>query len=71
MPRAVFTFLNDYDFSGKTIIPFCTHGGGGLGHSIEDIKKILPNNEILEAIAIKDTDVENSSEKIAEWIEKL
>ena len=71
MPRAVFSFLNDYDFSKKTIIPFCTHGGGGLGNSIEDMKKILPNNKILEAIAIKDSEVEESSQKITEWIKNL
>ncbi len=71
MPRAVFTFLNEYDFSGKTIIPFCTHGGGGLGQSVEDIKKILPENEILEAIDIQDKEVESSSEKISTWIKNL
>ena len=32
-PMAVFTFLEEYDFSGKTIIPFCTHEGSGMGHS--------------------------------------
>lgn len=71
MPRAVFTFLNEYNFSGKKIIPFCTHGGGGLGQSVEDIKKILPENEILEAIDIQDKEVENSSEKISSWIKNL
>lgn len=71
MPRAVYSFLNDYDFTDKIIIPFCTHGGGGLGNSIEDMKKILPNNKILEAIAIKDNKVEESSPLITEWIKKL
>ena len=39
MPMAVFTFLEHFDFSGKTIKPFCTHEGSGLGSSLSDIKK--------------------------------
>jgi flavodoxin len=38
-PMAVFTFLEEYDFSRKTILPFCTHGGSGMGRSESDIKK--------------------------------
>ena len=41
MPMAVFTFLESYDFSGKTIIPYCTHEGSGMGSSERDIKKAL------------------------------
>ena len=40
MPMAVFTFLEHYDFSGKKIMPFCTHEGSGLGSSVSDIKKL-------------------------------
>src|SRR5208337_4215985 len=40
MPMAVFAFLESYDFSGKTIIPYCTHEGSGLGQSVRDIKKL-------------------------------
>ena len=39
MPMPVFTFLEEYDLSGKTIAPFCTHEGSGLGRSVTDIKK--------------------------------
>ena len=39
MPMAVNTFLEEYDFKGKVIAPFCTHGGSGLGSSVEDLKK--------------------------------
>jgi flavodoxin len=39
MPMAVFTFLESYDFSGKTIVPYCTHEGSGMGSSEQDIKK--------------------------------
>ena len=39
IPAPVKTFLSEYDFSGKTIIPFCTHEGSALGRSVEDISK--------------------------------
>lgn len=47
MPMAVFTFLESYDFTGKTIAPFCTHEGSGLGSSERDIKKLCPNANVL------------------------
>ncbi len=42
MPMVLFTFLESFDFSGKTIKPFCTHEGSGLGSSIGDIKRLCP-----------------------------
>lgn len=46
MPMAVFTFLEKYDFSGKTIKPFCTHEGSGMGSSERDLKRICPTAKI-------------------------
>ena len=48
MPMAVFTFLEHFDFSGKTIKPFCTHEGSGLGSSVEDIRRTCPGAEVKE-----------------------
>lgn len=53
MPMAVFKFLESYDFSGKKIIPFCTHEGSGFGGSIYDIQRLCPNSKILEGIAVR------------------
>ncbi|HEX3010705.1 MAG TPA: flavodoxin, partial [Syntrophomonadaceae bacterium] len=50
MPMPVFTFLEEYDFSGKTIIPFCTHEGSGLGHSEKDIAKLCPKAKLLKGL---------------------
>ena len=47
MPMPVFTFLEEYNFSGKTIAPFCTHEGSGLGRSVADIKKMCPQSTVL------------------------
>lgn len=41
-PMAVFTFLEHFDFTGKTIVPFCPHEGSGMGSSEKDIEKIHP-----------------------------
>ena len=54
MPMAVFTFLENYDFSGKTIVPFCTHEGSGMGKSSErDISTLCPNAKLLPGLAIR------------------
>ena len=46
IPMPVATFLEEYDFSGKTILPFCSHGGGEFGQSITYISKLVPNSRI-------------------------
>lgn len=53
MPMAVFTFLEHYDFNGKTIRPFCTHEGSGLGSSVRDIRKLCPGAKVEEGFAIR------------------
>ena len=52
MPMVLYTFLESGDFSGKTIIPFCTHGGSGLGNTERAIEKTCPNAKILDGLAI-------------------
>ncbi|MBW5398074.1 flavodoxin [Brachyspira pilosicoli] len=71
-PMAVFTFVESYDLSGKTIIPFCTHGTGGLSRTIRDLKKLLPANcEVLEAIGVYRPEVKNSKSRVLDWLRKL
>ena len=64
MPMACFTFLDAYDFSGKTIIPFCTHEGSGLGNSVRDIRKACPSANVLEGYALTGSAVRSSHELI-------
>lgn len=47
-PRIIDTFLDSYDFSGKTVIPFATSGGSGLGKTAENFKKLLGENVIVK-----------------------
>lgn len=71
-PMAVFTFVESYDLEGKTIIPFCTHGTGGLSRTIRDLKKLLPENcEVLEPIGVYRPEVKNSKNKVLDWLRKL
>ena len=68
MPLAVFTFLEHYDFRGKTIKPFCTHEGSGLGSSVADIKKLCPEAFVKDGIAIRGGTAERSIKEIQKWI---
>jgi flavodoxin len=70
-PMAVFTFLESYDFSGKTIIPFCTHEGSGLGNSERDIRKLCPNVTVLPGLAIRGGTVKNADSIINSWLLKM
>lgn len=69
MPMAVMTFLESYDFSGKTIIPFCTNEGSGLGSSVQDIKKACPKAVVKQGLAIRGGNVDNADKQIKEWLE--
>ena len=64
MPMAVKTFLEGYDFGGKTIIPYCTHEGSGMGHSESDLKKLCPDSTILQGTPIHGADVEFADREV-------
>ena len=68
MPMAVFTFLEHFDFSGKTIKPFCTHEGSGMGSSVSDIKKLCPSATVEKGLAIHGGRVGQSKKDIEKWI---
>ncbi|MGN0630675.1 MAG: cyclophilin-like fold protein [Ruminococcus sp.] len=71
-PMAVFSFIEEYDFSGKTIIPFCSHGTGGIAASVRDITAALPDStEILEPIGVYRADINESQPVINEWLDNL
>lgn len=70
-PAPVLTFLSENDFVGKTIIPFCTHGGGGSGRSFPDIKKICPESVIREGFSIDGYSVYDNNSELKEWINQL
>lgn len=69
LPMAVFTFLEHYDFSSKTIIPFCTHEGSGMGSSISDIKQLCPTANVRSGLAVHGGSVQQSKKDIEKWIQ--
>lgn len=69
MPMAVFTFLERYDFTGKTIRPFCTHEGSGLGRSEADIRRLCPGAKLGKALAIRGGSVNRAGAEIKKWVE--
>lgn len=71
VPMAVHSFLEEYDFDGKTVIPFVTHGTGGLASTIQDITADLPGSEILEPIGVYRPEVDSSKPDVDAWLESL
>lgn len=73
MPMAVYTFLEENDFSGKTIVPFVTSGGSGFSDTLSEIEDLQPDAQVLtdgfEATHSRVSDV--SSEDVKEWIDEL
>ena len=67
MPMCVFTFLEHFDFSGKTIRPFCTHEGSGLGNSIRDIKNTCPGAKVA-GLAIFGAKADRAESEVARWL---
>ena len=68
MPMAVFAFLEGCNFSGKTIIPYCTHEGSGMGSSERDIKKLCPNARVMPGLAIIGGSVCRADKDVANWL---
>lgn len=68
MPMAVFTFLEHFDFSGKVIKPFCTHEGSGMGRSMDDIRKLCPDADVRDGLAIHGASVSKAKKDIENWL---
>lgn len=67
----VFTFLESYDLSGKTIALCMTHEGSRLGNSLDDLKRLCPNSDILEGLAIRGGGVASAQNDVAAWLRKI
>ncbi len=71
-PMAIFSFLESNDFSGKTIVPFISHGSGGIASSVRDISRVLPENVMIsEPLGIHRDEIENSETIINTWLKSL
>ena len=68
MPMALWTFLENHDFTDKTIYPFCTHEGSGVGHSLEDIHALCPTAKLGKSLALLGTTIEDAEDDIRRWL---
>lgn len=71
VPQAVLSFLNEYDLSGKTVIPFCTHDGYGAGRSYSTVREASHAAGSPEGLAIEAGDVTSAASAVASWLEAL
>lgn len=67
----VSAFLNRHDFSGKTVIPFCTHGGSGEANCLRDIGKQCPGARLAKGIALLGREIAASYEAIDAWLREI
>ena len=70
MPMACRTFLESYDFSGKTLVPFCTHGGNGLADSPRDIAQSCPQATLVEGFAVRGSRAAKAQDDVLSWLQE-
>lgn len=68
VPMPVMTFLDNHDFTNKTVIPFITHGGQLFMYSLEEIRREVPKAEVIEGFAVAAAYMDTGALKIADWL---
>ena len=68
LPQPLFTFLEEYDFSGKTILPLCTHAGSRMGSSERDIRSLCPDATLGSGLAVSGSSVNSARSDVEKWL---
>ena len=71
MPMAVYSFLDEYDLSGKTIVPFVSSGGSGFSSTIRAIENAEPDATVLEGLSISANRSPQAEDDVADWLARL
>lgn len=75
VPMPVYTFVEQFDFTGKIIVPFCTHEGSGLGNIPQKIEHACKGATLLKGLAVRGSDAQNSQQKVQDavntWLDNL
>lgn len=72
LPMPLYTFFDTYDLAGKTIIPFVTHGGSGFSDTVDTIKELEPDAEVIsEGLSLSRNDVAEAQADVKEWTDAL
>ena len=67
----MYTFLEQYDMSGKTVIPFSTHGGSGWGSTLSELNTLCPNSEFADGFSTPGTNARNAQSDVNSWLDGL
>jgi len=67
----VATFLSACDFEGKLIVPFITHEGSRMGHSVADIKKLCPKSTVLDGLPVRGGAVKEANDDVVRWLREI
>lgn len=70
-PMIIYSFLDEYDLSGKTIAPFCTSGGSGLSGTPRTIQNEEPNATVTEGLSVMDSSSSNSQSEVQSWLSEI
>ena len=70
-PQAILSFLGEYDLSGKTVIPFCTHDGYGAGSSYKTVEKASHAEKCLDGLAVEAGDVPSAQDTVVNWLDSI
>lgn len=71
MPMGVYTFLDNYDLSGKRVAPFITHGGSGLSGTPDKIKREEPQATVTKGLSISGTSASSSENNVVSWLKEI
>lgn len=72
LPMPLYTFLEEYDLSGKTIIPFVVHGGSGFSRTVSTIRQMQPKARVLDnGFSVSRNDVADSANEVSQWVQSL
>lgn len=72
LPQVLYSFFDEYDFSGKTIIPFNVHNGSRFSRTIETIQELEPEAVVItDGFTVNERDVPDAAEDVADWLEGL
>lgn len=71
MSMVMYSFFDEYDFSGKTVIPFCTSGGSAFSDTIEEIEDMEPDANVLDGLHIGGSSVSGAESRVNDWVTEL
>ena len=71
MPMPLYSFFDEYDFSDKTVIPFCTHGGSRFSDAIKTIRELEPKASVLDGYAVPRDHVSEAKPNVLNWLKRI